>query len=175
MLRWVWACLLNDATCNSGHHLASADSSRWRWLFMTHTTQERHVVSVAIIAGYGTAASYNVTGWGVDDRVLLLVIADRDAVLVLILAGELLGALTVVVQGARLPSWLWRVLDKLCHADPLLWALTVDDTRIHVRLPVIGWLLLLDRWLRLPSLLFLLKYFVAPATVRFRTEPVVVS
>jgi hypothetical protein len=139
----------------------------------THTAQERHIVgvTVSVVAGDGASPGYDVAGWGVNQGFLLVVHWDR--VFIFVLAGQLLGALTIQSRGlVRLRG----ILDELSHADAFLRALTVDDTSIHVGLPVFSlrWLLLHNWRLWLPRLLFLLQSLIAPA-IGLRTESVIVS
>lgn len=171
MLRWMRTRLFNDSACYSCHHLASADASGGRGLLMAHTAQERHVVGVVSAAtSYGASPGYNVASWSVNNGVLL--VRNWDSVFIFVLTRKLLRALAIQSGGL---VGLRRVFDELCHADALLWTLAVDNTGIHVWLPVFSLrrLLLHDWRLWLSCLLFLLQSFIATA-IGLRTEPVIV-
>jgi hypothetical protein len=60
MLRGVRTCLLNDATCYSGHHLASADASGRRVLDVM-VANERHIVGVLLASHNGAPASDDIS------------------------------------------------------------------------------------------------------------------
>jgi len=181
MLRGVRAGFFNDPTCNRGHHFPCTNPS-WGWSMLMCIAQERHIISVICPTWcYGSPSGYDIAGRSVNQRFWTLnsiASCSRKGVLIFVLALDLLGSLvtSAIKSLGTLACASTSVIDKLCHSNSLLRALSIDHAHIHTRAPVIH-IVTVSRlgWLTLASPLFLLQLLCLVTSIALWWETIIIA